>query len=78
MKSATALLLLALVSPAFAQQQAPQTPNEQALIAEMQAQQGAKLGCFAEIIRTREDLAKALARVKELEAVQAKPEAKPN
>lgn len=71
---AVALVIAFAAAPALAQPApAPQqTPNEQALIAEMQAQQTGKLQCFARVIELDAELKKAQARIKEFEGDKAK------
>lgn len=59
------VLLLLLITPAFAQQ--AQTPSEQALSSKLLAEINAGLQCSATLLTERAELQKAHARIKELE-----------
>lgn len=65
-----AFLFLLLAAPCFAQQQ-QQSPGEQALGAKLMQELQSGLNCSANLIGAQAELAKAQARIKELEA---KPE----
>ena len=62
---AIALAILLLAAPAAAQQQA--TPNEQALLAKITTEMNAGLQCTSALISATQAMAKAEARIKELE-----------
>jgi hypothetical protein len=62
------VMLVALAFPAFAQQQA--SPTEQALGARLMQEIQGSLVCGASLITVQADLAKAQARIKELEPTE--------
>jgi hypothetical protein len=73
MKLAVAVALVLLAVPALAQQQ---SPMEQALAQKLGIEVNASLQCSAAQITTQAELAKAQARVRELEA-KYEPKAEP-
>jgi len=66
-KFKTIFLALLIATPAFAQQAHPQPPSEQALGAKLMQEIQGGLICNASLISVQAELAKANARIKELE-----------
>lgn len=67
-KLTLAIAIILAVAPALAQDASTQTPNEQALLAEITAQQSAKLQCMSAAISLKAELDKAMLKIKGLEA----------
>jgi hypothetical protein len=74
MKHLLASLAVLSAAPAFAQQPAPSSPNEQALGQKLLAEINSSIACSANLITINQTLTAAQARIKELEDKLAKSE----